>query len=471
MPETTEILPPRYRGAKQVGQGGMGEIYRATDSTLGRAVAVKMLTARYADDDDVRERFTREALSAARLSGDPSIVTIFDVGEWDERPYIVMEYMSGGSLEEKLRNEGAQPPAQVVQWLEQAARALDHAAAEGVVHRDVKPGNLLLDREGDVHVADFGIASAAGMDSMTMTGTVMGTAGYLAPEQARGERAGPASDRYALGVVAFELLTGTRPFASDSPTAEAAAHVQAKVPPVSALAELPQELDDVFRRALAKRPEDRYASAAEFVGALRGALAAAAGKTRVLAPTAPPRSVSTGPLWPLLVGGLAVAIIAGVILASVLSGGSSPKRASATTTPPLRVKTVTAATTRTPPPTTAPVVTAPVATPPPSPDGHTLNDQAYALMQQGNFAAALPLLQQAVQKLQATGPADPYEAYANYNLGFTLLQLGQCAAATSYLQRADQLEPHNPQVHQALKSAGRCDAPGHRGKHGNKKDD
>ena len=231
MPETTEILPPRYRGAKQVGKGGMGEIYRATDSTLGRAVAVKMLAARFADDEAVRERFTREALSAARLSGDPSIVTIYDVGEWDERPYIVMEYMGGGSLEQKLRAEGAQPPAQVVQWLEQAARALDHAQAEGVVHRDVKPGNLLLDREGNVHVADFGIASAAGMDSMTMTGTVMGTAGYLAPEQAQGERAGPASDRYALGVVAFELLTGTRPFESDSPTAEAAAHVHADVPP------------------------------------------------------------------------------------------------------------------------------------------------------------------------------------------------------------------------------------------------
>jgi len=126
---------------------------------------------------------------------------------------------------------------------------------------------------------------------------------------------------------------------------------------------------------------------------------------------------------------------------------------------------VTAATTRTPPPTTAPVVT-----PPPSPDGHTLNDQAYALMQHGNFAAALPLLQQAVQKLQGTGPTDPYEAYANYNLGFTLLQLGQCTAATPYLQSADELEPHNPQVHRALKSAGRCGEAGNRGKDGSKKD-
>ncbi|MDX6410695.1 MAG: eukaryotic-like serine/threonine-protein kinase, partial [Gaiellaceae bacterium] len=330
MPETTEILPPRYRGAQQVGTGGMGEIYRATDSTLGRAVAVKMLAARFADDPAVRERFTREALSAARLSGDPAIVTIFDVGEWEERPYIVMEYMSGGSLEQKLRAEGAQPPGQVLRWLDQAASALDHAHAEGVVHRDVKPGNLLLDREQNVHVADFGIASAAGMESMTMTGTVMGTAGYLAPEQAQGERAGPASDRYALGVVAYELLTGTRPFQSDSPTAEAAAHVHADVPAVSTHTDLPPELDGVFRRALAKRPEDRYASAAEFVGALRSALDEAAGKTRVLGAVEPAtvplrRTASNAPLWPLLLGGLAVAAIVGIILAVALSSGDTPK--------------------------------------------------------------------------------------------------------------------------------------------------
>jgi serine/threonine-protein kinase len=449
MPETTEILPPRYRGAKQVGTGGMGEIYRATDSTLGRAVAVKMLAARFADDAAVRERFTREALSAARLSGDPAIVTIFDVGEWAERPYIVMEYMSGGSLEQKLRAEGAQPAAQVVRWLEQAAGALDHAHAEGVVHRDVKPGNLLLDREENVHVADFGIASAAGMDSMTMTGTVMGTAGYLAPEQAQGERAGPASDRYALGVVAYELLTGTRPFQSDSPTVEAGAHVHADVPPVSARADLPRELDDVFGRALAKRPEDRYASSAEFVGALRGALDKAAGKTRVLGAVAPPpvaRSASSAPLWPLLLGGLAVAAIVGVILAVALSPGGGPK---AVTAPGTTVRqTVTTA------PTTAPTTTAPA--PAPAADGHALNDRGYALLQQGAYAGAVPYLQQAVQKLQGVGPADPYEAYANYNLGFALLQLGQCDAAVTYLQRADQLEPHNRQVRGALKSTKHC---------------
>src|SRR5881275_584333 len=184
----------------------MGDIYRATDAVLGRDVAVKVLAERYAEDDSVRERFTREALAAARLSGEPNTVTIFDVGEHEGRPYIVMEYLGGGSLDDVLRKGGAQPPQRVLGWLEQAALALDAAHRRGVVHRDVKPANLMLDRDGNVHVADFGIASAAGMESLTMTGTVLGTAGYLSPEQAQGERAGPASDRYALAIVAYELL-------------------------------------------------------------------------------------------------------------------------------------------------------------------------------------------------------------------------------------------------------------------------
>src|SRR5438552_1604441 len=261
----------------------MGDIYRATDSTLGRAVAVKVLAERYAEDDAVRSRFTREALAAARLSGQPNTVTIFDVGEHNERPYIVMEYLSGGSLDETLRRDGGQSPEQVFAWLGQAARALDAAHAKGVVHRDVKPANLLLDREGNVHVADFGIASATGLDSLTMTGTVMGTAGYLAPEQAQGERATPASDRYALGIVAYELLTGVRPFESDTPTAEATAHVNAPVPSVSQHADLPRELDAVFQKALAKSPADRFATCAHFVAALRPAFDSAAGETRPLA--------------------------------------------------------------------------------------------------------------------------------------------------------------------------------------------
>ncbi|HZC29588.1 MAG TPA: serine/threonine-protein kinase, partial [Gaiellaceae bacterium] len=141
----TDILPSRYRGAQRIGRGGMGDIYRATDTTLGRAVAIKILAERFADDDAVRGRFTREALAAARLSGEPNIVTIFDVGEHHERPYIVMEHLGGGSLDDVLRASGAQPPQVAFAWLEQAARALDAAHRHGVIHRDVKTANLLLD--------------------------------------------------------------------------------------------------------------------------------------------------------------------------------------------------------------------------------------------------------------------------------------------------------------------------------------
>jgi serine/threonine-protein kinase len=162
---TTDILPPRYRDPERIGRGGMGDIYRATDTVLGRDVAIKILADRYAQDESVRERFTREALAAARLSGEPNTVTIFDVGEHNGRPYIVMEYLSGGSLDDVLRAGGAQLPQRVFTWLEQAGRALDAASPRGVVHRDVKPGNLLLDRDGNVHVADFGIASVTRLPS------------------------------------------------------------------------------------------------------------------------------------------------------------------------------------------------------------------------------------------------------------------------------------------------------------------
>src|SRR5262245_31251601 len=166
------LLPDRYVGPKVVGRGGMGEIYRATDTSLGRAVAIKVLDDRYARDENIRARFTREALAAARLSGNPNIVTIYDVGEHHERPFIVMEYLGGGSLEQRLR-EGPAAPREALEWLEQAANALDAAHREGVIHRDVKPANLLLDRQGRMHVADFGIATTTGLDSLTQTGTVL----------------------------------------------------------------------------------------------------------------------------------------------------------------------------------------------------------------------------------------------------------------------------------------------------------
>ena len=485
MATQTEILPPRYRGAQLIGRGGMGEIYRATDSTLGRAVAIKVLAERYAQDEAVRTRFTREALAAARLSGEPHTVTIFDVGEWNGRPFIVMEYLSGGSLENRVRSEGAQPAGRALAWLEQAAIALDAAHRNGIVHRDVKPANLLLDRNEDVHVADFGIASAAGLDSLTMTGTILGTAGYLAPEQAQGDRTTPASDRYALGVVAFELLTGTRPFQRETVTAEAMAHVQAEVPSVcDRLAELPCELDPVFRRALAKDPAERYPSCAEFVGALREAYADAAGETRALAPVvaAPPAdtAAATRPVgvargagprraWPIALIVLALAALAGVGLAAALTrdDGTAEAVTVMTTVVETAVRTTegrTVVVTETE--TTATTVPADEAENEGEngggddgdedgsgggnsgrggggsvEEGIRLTDQATALMRAGNYAAALPVAQRALGMLEGSGHV--YEAYANFDVGNSLAQLGRCEEALPYLERREQLAgPH-----------------------------
>ena len=466
MPVDTDILPARYRSPTRIALGGMGEIYRATDSSLGRPVPVKLLADRYARDESVRRRFTREALAAARLSGEPHVVMIFDVGEHAGRPFIVMEFLSGGSLEERIRKEGAQKPAQALEWLEQAAVALDAAHRHGVVHRDVKPANLLLDRNGDVHVVDFGIASAAGMDSLTMTGTVLGTAGYLSPEQAEGERATPASDRYALAVVAFELLSGRRPFESDSLTAEAVAHVNEQVPPIAEICDgLPDELDPVFRQAMAKDPAARFETGVGFVAALRAALGEAAGVTRSLrpvtpAPPAPPgvltpvRRRRRGPgRWTALAALLALGAAGGAIAAIALTNGDGKAK----TTARPRERTVTTVVTRqgstaqtaVPPPPAAPTTTGSG-----SLSGSQLNDAGYTKMQAGDFNGAVPLLQQAVAKLSGVGY--PTEAWANYNLGYTLLQLGRCSEAVPYLEQAKKLEPQRREPRDALKRAKHC---------------
>jgi serine/threonine-protein kinase len=450
----TQTLPARYENVERIARGAMGDIYRATDSTLGRVVAVKLLAEPYVADDSARRRFAREARAAARVSNEPNIVTIYDVGDAGARPYIVMEFIDGESLEDRLR-VGQQSNADVLRWLEQAGSALDFAHAHGVVHRDVKPGNLLVDRSGNVHVADFGIASAAWLPSLTAVGTVLGTAGYLAPEQALGQPTSPASDRYALAVVAYELLTGARPFVRESPTAEAQAHVSEPVPPASLHAALPPALDGVFDRALAKRPDDRYATCADFVSDLRASFREPAVPT-VATVALPPRARAAGPRWPLLAA-IIGAVVAGVVVAfaALSSGPSHPAAAPPTGT---TRHTATAATSAGKPHRTAVVA--------PSPSPQQLNNRAWALMQQGQYAAALPLLERAVPALRGTGPSDPIEGYANYNLGDTLLQLGRCAEAKRYLDRAQALEPNRPEVSAALGQLEQCIAPP---QHGNGK--
>jgi serine/threonine-protein kinase len=423
----------------------MGEIFLATDEVLGREVALKVLAERYAQDQSLRERFKREALAAARLSGNHNIVTIFDVGEHNGRPIIVMEYLAGGSLEKRIDARKPFETAQVLDWLGEAAAALDAAHDAGIVHRDVKPGNLLLDDRNHVKVADFGIASAAGMDSFTKTGTILGTAGYLSPEQARGERATAASDRYALGVVAWELLTGRRPFQSESPTAEALAHANAPVPSVRAANwALPASFDAVFQRALAKEPAARHAHASEFVAELRGALHDDAGDTRVIdtgwsEPVAHPATAERVPAQPdrrrwWILALIAAALIAGGVLTAVLSSGGSqsaqPRTVVRTVTGPSQTvrETVTTAA------TTAPTKTAPAS----GTSGPQLNLAGYQRMQAGDYQGALPLLEQAVQKLNGTGALD--EAYAKYNLAYTRFALGDCTDVLALLDQAQAIE-------------------------------
>jgi eukaryotic-like serine/threonine-protein kinase len=430
-----DVLPARYRDPRSVGHGGMGDVYCAVDAELGRPVAVKVLSEAYSSSGGVRERFTREALAAARLSGEPNIVTVYDVGEWRGRPFIVMEYVPGGSLEDLLGREGVQPPGRALRWLEEAASALDRAHQRGVVHRDVKPANLLLDERGHVHVADFGVASAAGLESLTETGTVLGTAGYLAPEQAQGGETSPATDQYGLAVVAFQLLTGSRPFQRDSAAAEAAAQAFEPVPSASARnRRLPKEVDAVFRRALAKRPQERFRSCMEFVAELGGAFSAGQRATRVMRPAPRRRRRS---LLPMMMMAMLFALVAGGIAAALVTSRthSPPQAERITITEPGSTvrETVTAQPPpSTPPPTTSSAPTAP-ATPqttsaagtPTSTSASSLAQQGYQRLQAGDAAGALPLLQQAAQALQGTNSLA--EAYNDYNLAVAIAQTQGCS--------------------------------------------
>ena len=442
----------------------MGDVYVGTDSLLEREVAIKVLSERYTDEDDVRRRFTREALAAARLTGQPHVVTIHDVGEHAGRPFIVMELLSGGSLHERMQGRPV-TPGQALTWLEQAGDALDAAHRRGIVHRDVKPANLMLDRNGSVNVTDFGIASAAGLDALTVPGTILGTAGYLSPEQAHGEPAGPASDRYGLAVVAFELVTGSRPFASETPTAEAMRHASEPPPSVSALdPRLPRTLDRVFERALAKEPARRYASCADFVADLRHAFRSAEAETVAAQPRVPSRRNRRLRLGPALAGA-AIVGVAGVGLAVVLDDDGSTTRV--VTQELVRTETVEGA----PVTVTEPVTEQVTVTQPttfeeqeaPAVDGRSgaeLNDAAFRLMGAEDYAGALPLLERAVAMLQGSG--ELAEAYASYNLALTRYALGRCDGVLELLHRSEQVQGKRNEIRRLQKQVERACGEGER---------
>ena len=313
----------RYRLERPLGHGGMASVYLAHDAELDRPVAVKLLAESLAGDTAFRQRFLREARLAARLSH-PNVVAVFDAGEADGgRPYIVMEYVEGTTLE----GRGPLPPAEGVALAVQACHGLAHAHAAGLVHRDVKPHNLLLRSDGTLKVADFGIARAAEATALTQVGTVLGTAAYLAPEQAAGEEVTAAADVYSLGAVLYELLTGRPPY---EPASLADLADRPEIRPVSELApDVPRHVEDAVMRSLARNPAYRPASAGELARELGDQPTAA---TRA-APALPARR-SRRRWWLAVPAAAAIgAVVAGVVLATSDDSKPPPRPAPAAVRP------------------------------------------------------------------------------------------------------------------------------------------
>jgi beta-lactam-binding protein with PASTA domain len=274
------MVDGRYRALRRLGVGGMAEVWCAEDEVLGRRVALKLLGGRYTEDPDFHERFRREAQAAAGLTH-PNIVGIFDRSEWDGTPYIAMELVDGRTLKELVIERGPLEPGVAVNLTEQILSALGYAHRRGIVHRDVKPQNVILDSEGQAKVADFGIARA-GHSEMTETGAIVGTVAYLSPEQAQGQPVDRRSDLYSAGIVLYELLTGRVPFEGEAAVSVALKHVSERpVPPAQLRPGIPPALEAVVMRALEKDPARRYQSAEEFIAALEQARRAPARQIRL----------------------------------------------------------------------------------------------------------------------------------------------------------------------------------------------
>src|SRR5215207_4606348 len=257
------LFDGRYRITRKLGAGGMANVYLAVDEELGRRVAIKTLNERHANDEQFVERFRREAKNAAGLSH-PNVVSVYDRGEAEGTYYIAMEYVEGRTLKDLIVTRGPSPIPVAIDYTLQILQALRFAHRGGLVHRDIKPHNVIVDSDGRVKVMDFGIARAGAASQMTEAGSIIGTAQYLSPEQARGAPVDQTSDLYSTGIVLYELLTGSVPFTGETPVEIAMKHLsQAPVPPSAHRPEVPRDLDYVVLRALAKDPADRYHSAEE----------------------------------------------------------------------------------------------------------------------------------------------------------------------------------------------------------------
>jgi serine/threonine-protein kinase len=266
------LLNDRFRLEEKIGSGGMSTVYRAFDETLERWVAIKLMHREITSDSDQLERFRREARAVARLSH-PHVVTVIDYGQDDDHPYIVFEYVEGETLKDRIKRMGRLPVPEAVAYAIEIGRALESAHANRLVHRDVKPQNVLIDAEGRGKVTDFGIARSLEAEGLTATGRVLGTTDYVAPEQALGEETTAQSDVYSLGICLFEMLTGDVPFKADSQVAVAMKHVKDPLPDIRMRRpEISAALASVVEHACAKETANRYASAGEMVHDLEQAL-------------------------------------------------------------------------------------------------------------------------------------------------------------------------------------------------------
>ncbi|HEX5954959.1 MAG TPA: protein kinase [Solirubrobacterales bacterium] len=353
---TTHVLADRYELGPVLGQGGMARVHQGIDRQLDRRVAIKVLAPPFDRDDEFVERFRREARAAAGLSH-PNIVAVFDSGSDDGTHFIVTELVEGETLADRLR-DGPMPAADAMAVAVDIARALAAAHALGLIHRDIKPGNVMLLPDGRVKVVDFGIARAAGSDTLTHTGVVLGSTAYLSPEQAGGQPVDERADLYSLGCVLYEMLTGRVPFRADTPIATMYRHVNEDAPPPSTIAPVQPELEDVVLRCLEKDPKRRFASAAELEAALLAVPHARGGDTMRLEnvgaaetqPVGPVDAAETQPVGPgdAVAGGAIAAGAAGpvaaddaetepVAAAAADGGGLGSRRTAPSHAPPRRI--------------------------------------------------------------------------------------------------------------------------------------
>jgi serine/threonine protein kinase len=333
-----------YQIVAEIGRGGMAVVYRAYQPSLNREVAIKVLPPQFTFDQQFVERFVREAQAAASLRH-PHIIVIHDVAEQNGLYYIVMELLTGRTLRQLIEQEGALPPARAARLVEQIASALDYAHRRGFVHRDVKPDNIFVDQGDRVTLTDFGIAKAAWGTQLTKTGMLVGTPQYMSPEQAQGEDVGPATDIYALGIVAYQMLSGRVPFQGTTPHAILYQQIHELPPPLrSVRSGLPPAVDSVLNAALAKEPRARYASAGKFAQALATTVAGGAPVPPPVPPTprpgAPPARAARAPtrpapprrrslLWLWALAAVAVVVVVLVVIL-LLTGGPSPVDTTAT---------------------------------------------------------------------------------------------------------------------------------------------